>query len=788
MSSVQTGRMVSNTPVPQPRPQAPSTQSYTVQKGDSLWNIAKDKYGSGMKWVDIYADNKDVIGENPDLIHPGTELKLRGLSPTTPTPEAEPVNETPEPVEAPPADTANNQIEVPVEGSAVPSVDLFEEPEEAQPTQNNPAVVEEPAAPSEQAPAVQEQPPQQPQAPVTEETPQAPVTEEAPITAQEAPAPPVQTEAPAISETPPVVDTTPPAQPVPASVDGDAAPESPAVVDEASEPAQAPPAVPTPAAAEEAPKDPNLTQAESILNVIDGKGYSVAHHGDKVGGIPKVHRAMNEVLDMAASGAIEQLPEGETKDKMQQWAKDVVSGRLAQAGRKFDGFTPSATKEVATLLDNPAFSTLSEDKQNRLMDGLRTGFEMMGYQKESLSPEQSALYNRLEVHFGAPAQPEPEAPAISDEPPVVDTTPPAQPVPPSVDGDAGAASPDVVAETPEPVQAPPAAPTPVTAEEAPRDPNLTQAESILNTIDGKGYSVAHHGDKVGGIPKVHRAMNEVLDMAASGAIEKLPEGETRDKIQQWAKDVVSGRLAQAGRKFDGFTPSATKEVAALLDNPAFSTLPEDRQNRLMDGLRTGFEMMGYQKESLSPEQSALYNRLESHFGALQVEVTPEVAQDAPAVSMADFESTVDEKAGLFGGGKKQNRIVEQGTQLFTQVPEQRQAVSQLLSDTQHYEELGRILTTQNDETIADTLTHPDIRGVRVIEASDNDVAGQFLTALARQKDAKVGAEDIIAGTLKAFDGTFKDREAPFEILQQSDAYDKLSRELQEKIAELLKYF
>jgi nucleoid-associated protein YgaU len=59
---------------------APTDQptSYTVQKGDSLWNIAEKQLGDGTKWTEIYKMNSDVIGQNPDLIFSGTELKLPG--------------------------------------------------------------------------------------------------------------------------------------------------------------------------------------------------------------------------------------------------------------------------------------------------------------------------------------------------------------------------------------------------------------------------------------------------------------------------------------------------------------------------------------------------------------------------------------------------------------------------------------------------------------------------------------------------------------------------------------
>lgn len=47
--------------------------SYTVEKGDYLWEIAVRAYGDGYKWVDIAKANNL---SNPDLIHSGNVLKL----------------------------------------------------------------------------------------------------------------------------------------------------------------------------------------------------------------------------------------------------------------------------------------------------------------------------------------------------------------------------------------------------------------------------------------------------------------------------------------------------------------------------------------------------------------------------------------------------------------------------------------------------------------------------------------------------------------------------------------
>lgn len=49
---------------------APTTKTYTVKKGDTLWAIAAKYYGSGAQYNKIYNANTDKIS-NPNLIYPG---------------------------------------------------------------------------------------------------------------------------------------------------------------------------------------------------------------------------------------------------------------------------------------------------------------------------------------------------------------------------------------------------------------------------------------------------------------------------------------------------------------------------------------------------------------------------------------------------------------------------------------------------------------------------------------------------------------------------------------------
>ncbi len=72
-------------PAPASETSSPGTSpvNYEVQPGDSLWSIAADALGPeataadiGTAWPEWYAVNRDVIGPDPDLIHPGDQLSL----------------------------------------------------------------------------------------------------------------------------------------------------------------------------------------------------------------------------------------------------------------------------------------------------------------------------------------------------------------------------------------------------------------------------------------------------------------------------------------------------------------------------------------------------------------------------------------------------------------------------------------------------------------------------------------------------------------------------------------
>lgn len=53
-----------------------TARTYTVQKGDNLWNIARKFYGDGSKYPRIVSANSI---KNPQLIYPGTVLTIPAL-------------------------------------------------------------------------------------------------------------------------------------------------------------------------------------------------------------------------------------------------------------------------------------------------------------------------------------------------------------------------------------------------------------------------------------------------------------------------------------------------------------------------------------------------------------------------------------------------------------------------------------------------------------------------------------------------------------------------------------
>ncbi len=57
---------------PPPRPGQPPSPlgTVTVQPGNNLWTLARERYGSGVMYTQIFTANREQI-RNPDLIYPG---------------------------------------------------------------------------------------------------------------------------------------------------------------------------------------------------------------------------------------------------------------------------------------------------------------------------------------------------------------------------------------------------------------------------------------------------------------------------------------------------------------------------------------------------------------------------------------------------------------------------------------------------------------------------------------------------------------------------------------------
>lgn len=72
-ATVEKQRETENSPEPK------KETTYTVQKGDCLWNIAKKFYGNGSNWTAIYEANKDKI-QKPNLIYAGQVLTIPSSS------------------------------------------------------------------------------------------------------------------------------------------------------------------------------------------------------------------------------------------------------------------------------------------------------------------------------------------------------------------------------------------------------------------------------------------------------------------------------------------------------------------------------------------------------------------------------------------------------------------------------------------------------------------------------------------------------------------------------------
>jgi len=58
----------------------PATQTYVVERGDTLSHIAQRFYGKASGWHDIFEANRDQL-DDPDRIKPGQVLKIPQIDP-----------------------------------------------------------------------------------------------------------------------------------------------------------------------------------------------------------------------------------------------------------------------------------------------------------------------------------------------------------------------------------------------------------------------------------------------------------------------------------------------------------------------------------------------------------------------------------------------------------------------------------------------------------------------------------------------------------------------------------
>lgn len=56
--------------------QIEQNETYVVHEGDCLWSIAEKQLGDGMYWSSIYENNRELIGDDPNLIYVGWELMI----------------------------------------------------------------------------------------------------------------------------------------------------------------------------------------------------------------------------------------------------------------------------------------------------------------------------------------------------------------------------------------------------------------------------------------------------------------------------------------------------------------------------------------------------------------------------------------------------------------------------------------------------------------------------------------------------------------------------------------
>lgn len=615
-------------PRPQPRPDVQiEYDTVTVVQGDNLWNIAKRELGEGMAWTRIYDLNREVIGENPDLIHPGMELKVRARVTSLESTES---NEITAPAEATdnesaPLSTApslQDEVVQTPSGQAETHIALVDvpDPEEAV---AGPAVSD---TPPELAPApLPASPPDIEAAPVP--TPEAAPAPEAVETVPAAapapesePAPEAETEIEAEIEAEPetepeTLDAAPPTAPTEAEIAARATlqqaedilaqysqnPDDPAARQGLREFVGSPEFATLPDGIK-----PTLQEALQQLDGVEAAEAEVQAQAqaqtlanDRAQTLLQAHAQhpqdlgiQSQVQSFAASDAVELLsPDNqaalqsalaqiEATQQARQSAQQILS---AYAEAPDDAQTRSALKDfVAT----PEFALLGADLQGEFQAASAriAGAEAAEAEAARIERAQTQGAALLEAHQASPQNPQTRS-ALSrfaESEPFALLRPEQQ---------------EQIHNAVEQIQ---------------REDALNEkAQTLLERVDGRGYSAAHHGDPVGGIPAVVDAMDEILALKNSGELAQVSDPQTRQKLAAWSREIVNARIQSATQRWGGAHADAAQTLNTHLNSAAFAALDVGAQERLIQDLRPAYDIAQSMaaRRAPGPEQAALIETL-----------------------------------------------------------------------------------------------------------------------------------------------------------------------------------
>jgi hypothetical protein len=104
---------------------AVASDEYIIQKGDTLWGISDKHYNDTFLWPKLWKFNPEI--ENPDLIYPGTKIRIPTKEELMGQSSAEPVVDKEQPpVTEPPIHVVEHAVEIPVEKPKPPKKFLVE--------------------------------------------------------------------------------------------------------------------------------------------------------------------------------------------------------------------------------------------------------------------------------------------------------------------------------------------------------------------------------------------------------------------------------------------------------------------------------------------------------------------------------------------------------------------------------------------------------------------------------------------------------------------------------------